>query len=259
MRYLIIFFLIIFSSTISQEKFDLEASKELIKIDDKIKIHCDKFDNCYYLSDQELIKNNNERFNSINIGEITKIDFYNPMEIKIWYEKFNMLILLDNKLNEIIRVDFNKLNDNIEVTNISNSHKNFVWIFDQNNDEILKYDFFTNRILNNIKIKVKGKLYDIISDYNSLWILTSNELMKVDYNGLLDYRIPNSANFNKIRFFKKNIFLASDDSVGYLNKKELKINLFKTPKLFIKDFFVINESLYIYEEDFYKRFLIIKN
>ena len=61
MRYLIIFFLIIFSSTISQEKFALEASKELIKIDDKIKIHCDKFDNCYYLSDQELIKNNNER------------------------------------------------------------------------------------------------------------------------------------------------------------------------------------------------------
>ncbi|GIS27879.1 MAG: hypothetical protein CM15mP129_00760 [Chloroflexota bacterium] len=42
--------------------------------------------------------------------------------------------------------------------------------------------------------------------------------MKVDYNGLLDYRIPNSANFNKIRFLKK-YFLASDDSVGYLNKK----------------------------------------
>ena len=259
MRYLIIFFLIIFSSTISQEKFDLEASKELIKIDDKIKIHCDKFDNCYYLSDQELIKNNNEKFNSINIGEITKIDFYNPMEIKIWYEKFNMLILLDNKLNEIIRLDFNKLNDNIEVTNISNSNKNFIWIFDENNDEILKYDFFKNRILNNIKIKVKGKLYDIISDYNSLWILTSNELMKVNYNGLLDYKIPNSDKFNKMRFFKKNIFLGSDDSVGYLNTKESKINLFKIPKLFIKDFFVINESLYIYEEDFYRRFLIIKN
>ena len=259
MRYLIIFFLIIFSSTISQEKFDLEASKELIKIDDKIKIHCDKFDNCYYLSDQELIKNNNERFNSINIGEITKIDFYNPMEIKIWYEKFNMLILLDNKLNEIIRLDFNKLNDNIEVTNISNSNKNFIWIFDENNDEILKYDFFKNRILNNIKIKVKGKLYEIISDYNSLWILTSNELMKVNYNGLLDYKMPNLDNFNKMRFFKKNIFLASDDSVGYLNIKELKINLFKIPKLFIKDFFVINESLYIYEEDFFNQFLIKKN
>ena len=259
MRYLIVFFLFIFFSSKSQEKFYLETTKKLIKTEDKIKIQCDKFNNCYYLNNQELIKNNNEIFNSVNIGEITKIDFYNPMEIKIWYEKFNMLILLDNKLNEIIKLDFNKLNDNIEVTNISNSHKNFIWIFDQNNDEILKYDFFTNRILNNIKIKVTGKLHDIISDYNSLWILTSNELMKVDYNGLLDYKIPNSTNFNKIRFFKKNIFLASDDSVGYLNKKELKINLFKIPKLFIKDFFVINESLYIYEEDFYNRFLIKKN
>ena len=143
---------------------------------------------------------------------------------------------------------------------LQDSHFSYtIWIFDQNNDEILKYDFFTNRILNNIKIKVKGKLYDIISDYNSLWILTSNELMKVNYSGLLDYKIPNSDNFNKMRFFKKNIFLASDESVGYLNIKELKINLFKIPKLFIKDFFVINESLYIYEEDFYKRFLIIKN
>ena len=45
------------------------------------------------------------------------------MEIKIWYEKFNVLILLDNKLNEIIKLDFNKLTDNIEVTNISNSNK----------------------------------------------------------------------------------------------------------------------------------------
>lgn len=259
MRYLIIFFLFIFFSSTSQEEFYLEMTKKLITAEDKIKIHCDKFDNCYYLSNQELIKNNNERFNSVNIGEITKIDFYNPMEIKIWYEKFNVLILLDNKLNEIIKLDFNKLTDNIEVTNISNSNKNFIWIFDENNDEILKYDFIKKRILNNVKIKVTAKLYDIISDYNSLWILTSNELMKVDYNGLLDYRIPNSANFNKIRFFKKNIFLASDDSVGYLNKKELKINLFKTPKLFIKDFFVINESLYIYEEDFYNKFLIKKN
>ena len=181
-------------------------TKKLITAEDKIKIHCDKFDNCYYLSNQELIKNNNERFNSVNIGEITKIDFYNPMEIKIWYEKFNVLILLDNKLNEIIKLDFNKLTDNIEVTNISNSNKNFIWIFDENNDEILKYDFIKKRILNNVKIKVTAKLYDIISDYNSLWILTSNELMKVDYNGLLDYRIPNSANFNKIRFLKKIFF-----------------------------------------------------
>ena len=259
MRYLIVFFLFIFFSSTSQEKFYLEMTKKLIKHEDKIKLHCDKFDNCYYLSNQELIKNNNERFNSVKIGEITKIDFYNPMEIKIWYEKFNMLILLDNKLNEIIKLDFNKLTDNIEVTNISNSNKNFIWIFDENNYEILKYDFFKKRILNNIKIKLTGKLHDIISDYNSLWILTSNELMKVDYNGLLDYKIQNSANFNKIRFFKKNIFLASDDSVGYINEKELKINLFKIPKLFIKDFFVINESLYIYEEDFYNRFLIKKN
>ena len=259
MRYLIVFFLFIFFSSTSQEKLYLEMTKKLIIPKNKIKIHCDKFDNYYYLSNQGLIKNNNERFNSVKIGEITKIDFYNPMEIKIWYEKFNMLILLDNKLNEIIELDFNKLNDNIEVTNISNSNKNFIWIFDENNDEILKYDFLKKRILNDIKIKVTGKLYDIISDYNSLWILTSNELMKVDYNGLLDYKIPNSANFNKIRFFKKNIFLASDDSVGYINNKELKINLFKIPKLFIKDFFVINESLYIYEEDFYNRFLIKKN
>ena len=98
MRYLIVFFLFIFFSSTSQERFYLEMTKKLIKTEDKIKIHCDKFDNCYYLNNQELIKNNNERFNSVNIGEITKIDFYNPMEIKIWYEKFNTLILLDNKL-----------------------------------------------------------------------------------------------------------------------------------------------------------------
>ena len=259
MRFLIAFFLIIFSSTKSQTNFYLDMSNEPIKTENKIKIHCDKFDNCYYLSNQELIKNNNEKFNSVNTGQITKIDFYNPMEIKIWYEKFNLLIFLDSKLNEITRLDFNKLFNNLEITNISNSNKNFIWIFDENNDEILKYDFFKNRILNNVKIKVTGKLHDIISDYNYLWILTSKELIKVNYNGLLDYKVPNSGNYNKIRFFKKNIFLASNNSLGYLNVEELKINLFKIPKLFIKDFFVINESLYIYEEDFYNRFLIKKN
>ena len=234
-------------------------TKKLINADDKIKIHCDKFDNCYYLNNQELIKNNNERFNSIDIGEITKIDFYNPMEIKIWYEKFNLLILLDSKLNEIRRLNFNKLTDNLDITNISNSNKTYIWIFNENNNEILKYDFLKNRIVNNIKIKILGKLYDIISDYNYLWILTSNELIKVNYNGLLDYKIPNTANFKKIKFFKKNILLASNNSLGYLDKEESKINLFKIPKLFIKDFFVINESLYIYEEDFYNKFLIKKN
>tara|TARA_S200000501_G_scaffold25311_1_gene21997 strand:+ start:1067 stop:1846 length:780 start_codon:yes stop_codon:yes gene_type:complete len=259
MRYLIAFFVFTFSSSTSQDKFYLEMANGVILNEDKIKIHCDKFNNCYQLHNQKLIKNNNERFDSITIGEITKIDFYNPMEIKIWYEKFNLLILLDNKLNEILRLDFSKLIDNLEITNISNSNKNYIWIFDENNNEILKYDFFKKRILNNIKIKISGKLYDIISDYNSLWILTSNELIKVNYNGLLDYKIPNSDNYNKIRFFEKNILLASNNSIGYLDKKELKINLFKIPKLFIKDFFVINESLYIYEEDFFNKFLIKKN
>ena len=142
MRYLITFFLFIFSSTISQEKFYLKMFKESIITDDKIKIHCDKFDNYYYLNNQKLIKNNNKSFNAVNIGEITKIDFYNPMVIKVWYKKFNLLILLDSKLNEITRIDFNELEDNLEITNISNSNKNYIWIFDENNDEILKYDFF---------------------------------------------------------------------------------------------------------------------
>ena len=57
----VVFFLIIFYSSSSQEKFYLEMRKKLINAEDKIIIHCDKFDNCYYLSNQELIKNNNER------------------------------------------------------------------------------------------------------------------------------------------------------------------------------------------------------
>ena len=56
---------------------------------------------------------------------------------------------------------------------------------------------------------------------------------------------------------RADVILANySELIHFENEKELFVNI-KHEKLFIKDFFVINETLYIYEKDQLNKFLIL--
>ena len=97
------------------------------------------------------------------------------------------------------------------------------------------------------------------SNYNYLWVLTEKFFYKINYNGLIIFKIENKSEFNRLGFYKNNVILSNNKELYHFKNEEklfIKINL---EKLFIKDFFVINETLYIYDEDFLNKYLILTN
>ena len=71
------------------------------------------FDNqksIYSLKNNILTKNSDGityQYNNLSLGKITNVDFQNPLQIVIFYKNFNTVVLLDNQLNEIKKIDFN--------------------------------------------------------------------------------------------------------------------------------------------------------
>ena len=257
MRAQLLFLFIFFVSFTTQNQIlleKIESSKyennfRLLKVDD--------MGNKYYLDNNKFLKKNNLSFSDLSMGLISKADLYNPLKIKIWYLDFNTLVILDNFLNEITRVNFNETSTFNEINNISSANENTVWVYDELDMTIKKFDFFKKIFVEQVETKIDGSFIELISNYNYLWVLTDKFFYKINYNGTIIYKSENKESYDKIRLFKNDVILANySELIHFENEKELFVNI-KHEKLFIKDFFVINETLYIYEKDQLNKFLIL--
>ena len=125
--------------------------------------------------------------------------------------------------------------------------------------KIKKFDFFKRLIIKNIETKIEGEFLDFKGSYNYLWVITDLYFYKINYNGSIIYKSENSNRFNKVRIFKNDVILANNNKLIYFkNDEELFINI-EHEKLFVKDFSVIDQTLYIYDKDYLNKYLILTN
>ena len=257
MRVQLLFVFIFLQSFLAQNQIKIERTEtsrhdnivELIKIDN--------LGNKYYLSDYRLSKRKDLLFSDSSMGFISKVDLYNPLKIKVWFLDFNTLVILDNFLNEITRINFNEIDSLGEIYDISTANDNSIWIFDETDMKIKKFDFFKKLLIENIETKIEGEFLDFKSNYNYLWVITDLYFYKINYNGSIIYKSENVNRFNKIRLFKNDVILANNNQlIHFKNDDELFIDI-NHEKLFIKDFSVIDETLYIYDKDHLNKYLIL--
>tara|TARA_Y100000991_G_scaffold215353_1_gene205483 strand:- start:1260 stop:2033 length:774 start_codon:yes stop_codon:yes gene_type:complete len=255
MRFQLILF--IFSCSIYSQNVLYIEKVESITYENTKKLICiDNLGNKFYLGDNELFKGENLKFSDKSLGKISKVDLYNSLKIKLWYNDFNTLIILDNYLNEIKRINFDNLDNLSDISNISTANDNFIWVYDEISMKIKKFDYLKNLYVDGIETPLDENVIDLESNYNFLWVLTSNYFIKLNYNGSVVFKIPNNK-FNKINLFKNNIILNSNLDLVYFNNDNKSFSKIKSEKLFIKDFFVINETLYIYDKDHLNKYLIL--
>ena len=257
MRTQLLFLFVFLKSFLAYNQITLDKI-DRIKFDDNFRlISIDNQEESYFLEDDKLRKGEDYVFSDYSLGDLNKVDFYNNFKLKLWYSNFNTLVILDNFLNEITRVQFNEISSVFEITDISSANENNVWVYDESNMRIKKFDFFKKIFIENLETQIDGAVIDMKSNYNYLWVLTKKYFYKINYNGLIIFKNENNMNYSKIGFYKNDILLSNKTDLFLLkNDKELfsKINL---EKLFIKDFFVINETLYIYDKDHLNKYLIL--
>lgn len=127
----------------------------------------------YTVTNNVLVKQNDQKswqYKNIASGKITSVDILNPLQLVLFYKEFNTVILLDNQLNEIKRINFSETAPDLFPQTASLASQNRLWIFDLNTQKLGLYDI-TKQTFQPISVTFKETLVSYQSDYNYFqWI-----------------------------------------------------------------------------------------
>ncbi len=245
-----IFFLFPFL-TFSQQSIEVSFVKKT-KLNIETLVGIDNFETTYYVTNNELLKSEKgivlSTYSNIQLGQITSVNTFNPLKIVVFYKAFNTVFILDNRLSEMFKLDFNTIQPFKDITHITTGIDNTIWLFNQTTQQLENYDYKAN--VTRIKaLPIQSEVIDLKSNYNFSWLLTKDYLYSYNYVGSLLSKIKNTG-FTKLIQTNGNLILQKINQLFYLVKDtELFLEL-KISKLLIKQFFVTNETMYIYDDEF---------
>ena len=152
-RQLICFVLLVLflpSCGTTQNKAAILASNPKLDLEEKIdQVEIDNLQNIFVLTtDNRIIRYDSEfkkmyEYNNSSIGDIVSIDATNPQKILCFIADFNRILVLDNTLAEIKKLDLSTT-DFLDVTAVARSNDNRIWIFDPINQVLVKIDNLGN-------------------------------------------------------------------------------------------------------------------
>ncbi len=246
------FFCILFLLCFSQTKPILETtflSKTPIK--DNSLIGLDNFNASYFLVNNSLIKKTSEKiinYNNIQLGNIESINTFNPLKINVFYKDFNSVIILDNRLAEIYKIDFNANKLYKNVSHISTGYDNTIWIFNQDTQQLELFDYKSNKTKAQT-LPAESQVLDMKSNYNYCWLLTKDYLYTYNYFGINILKLKNEG-FTSLYNMNENLVLQKDNKLFFFKNNASAPVEIQLPKLLINAFFVNDETLYIYDNEF---------
>jgi len=257
MKYINFFFIVFSSVLFSQNSIDVQLiDKTKLQVDDIVKI--DNFENLIYINNNSIVtKRSTEslRYSNVQLGEITSANAFNPLKINVFYKDFNTVIVLDNRLSEISKINFNITKPYRIISHISTGNDNTIWCFNQNTQELELFDYRTNTTKAKT-LPIAENVIQITSNYNTCWVLTKNYLYVYNYFGSLLKKMKNDG-YHSISESNGNIVLQKDNSLFYLKNNTGNVIPIQLPNLLIKQFFVTNETLYIYDDEFLHQYQLI--
>ncbi|TYB78274.1 hypothetical protein [Bizionia myxarmorum] len=235
-------------ATFSKAKFPLEV--ETI-------IGVDNFGTKYYETNNVFYKKTDEKtinYSNVQLGQLTSVDVFNPLKIILYYKDFNTVIILDNRLAEILRIDFNTVQPYKNVSFVSLGNDNTIWIFNLDKQQMELYDYKAKTV-RATTMPIVSPTLSVTSNYNYVWLLTENYIYKYSYFGSLLFKIPNTG-YTQILERHDDILLQKENSLYFLNDKTQEISPIKLPILLINQFLVTGETLYIYDSKILHEFEI---
>ncbi|MGB0949537.1 MAG: hypothetical protein ACPGU0_05475, partial [Marinirhabdus sp.] len=111
-------------------------------------IATDAYNSTYYTKNGVLYKQGGQgsfQFNDFTLGAVTSVDVINPLNIVVFYQGANTVVLLDNRLSEIERFSFNSLPEIVNVGTATNAGNNRLWIFNIDTQQLERYDYRTRK------------------------------------------------------------------------------------------------------------------
>ena len=152
----------------AQEPIPVILSDSTKIVADQI-VSVDNFGTLYYITDNVFYKKTDTkllRYMNLQLGTLTRAQAFNPLKINLFYQDFNTVVILDNRLADMYKIDFNTLPEYRNVTHISTGSDNTLWLFNQDRQHVERYDFKLQKTVMKT-LPVTSPVVAMTSNYNT--------------------------------------------------------------------------------------------
>jgi hypothetical protein len=212
----------------------------------------DQFDFYYYIKDNALYKikgTTSLEYKNPSFGKITKVDIKNPLNIVLFYENFNVVILLDNQLNETQKINFSENTSALAVSATGIASQNQLWVYSSLNQQIGLFDYIKNEY-NTISTPFPENIKHYQTDFNTFhWIDYQNNWYSCDAFGMITARgkLPS---FDTIEIINDHQFIYSQSNkLFFVDFNKDKKNAIDISEKTFKKFYYQDQILSIFTSE----------
>ncbi|MEM7185109.1 MAG: hypothetical protein AAF466_00515 [Bacteroidota bacterium] len=239
------FLLLLCPAILCAQELSLQSSQTL---DIDRFIGYDSYQHLYYVNDGDLYKKGDLGefvFRDFQLGPIASVDIINPLNVVVFYAEVNTVVLLDNRLNEKQRINFNTLPAFLNLSAATNAGNNRLWVFNMETQQLELFNYRTTG-QTIISQPYEGSLVAQVSDFNDCLLLTETHLWQINIYGSLLWETPLEG-FERIVRSGKNIIGLKENRLYLINDKgvtRLENTFIENP---VKDLQLTQDFLYIYD------------
>ncbi|MCL9771033.1 hypothetical protein NAT47_11465 [Flavobacterium sp. HXWNR69] len=255
----LITFSLLFYSLIAQE-FHTASKINSFTIKADTFLGFDNQKNYYSLNNNTLSKTNGKttyQYNNLALGKITNVDFQNPLQLVVFYKTFNTVVLLDNQLNEIKKINFNSKSVPITLEAVALSSQNQIWVYDSVTSKIGLYNI-NSETFKWISTVLENPILSYESDYTHFyWTDLKLNLYRISIYGTIE-KLGNLPNYDAIQLTKNgNSLYVLDNKMYYYNLITKSSSKIKIDEKIISNFFFKDGILSIFTQNEITNYKII--
>lgn len=253
MKIRILFVLMVFCFQTGNSQKAVQVDSRELKADRFIGM--DTYQNLYFVKNNILHKQGlagNFSFTEFQLGTIYSVDIINPLKIVVFYQNTNTAIFLDNKLNEIQRINFSFLARFLTAGSVSAAGSNSLWVFNSDSRQLERYNEKSNSY-SVVSQPFPGEFISQASNINYCFILTDKKLRAFNIYGSL-VNEADAPGFEKIVQDRENVLALRDQALFYFpdfarrkSRETINFEIAGISGIAIRDLQLIDEILYIYD------------
>ena len=185
-------------------------------------IGTDPFGAKYTIANNEFRKTKEgktQKYKTLSLGEIYSVDIQNPLQIVLFYRKFNTVVLLDNQMNETSRIDFSQLAEPLIAEAAGLASQNRLWLYDINTQQLGLYDLIQGKF-KTITPPFTDNIKYYSNDYNYFyWVDTTNKCFMANLFGKVGF-LGTVPDYDQIQVISANTAIIKKDGGLYLYSLE---------------------------------------
>lgn len=220
----------------------------------------DAFGYNYTISDNVFRKENKQQkwdYKNIALGKIEQVDLTNPLQIVLFYKVMNAVVLLDNQLNETIKINFSETNPELLPQWVGLATQNRLWLYDQTSQKLGLYDYQKNTF-QPISVPFETPIIHSKSDYNYFYWVDNQQNLHVSNNyGKINF-LGKTSEFDQIQIISsKQILLKKDNTLSIYDLEKETSQIIPLPEKSFQSFYYKEQILSIFTTNEIRNYKII--